>query len=179
MGGVGLYIMFILIFIGVLLLYFVIKFAINFIKVNGARNIISSLFKKENKLGTITILSFILIFWLSFFFIYYNYTWPILEVRKLMEDENIGYNSSDEDFKVNKYKKINLSDEYSITITKYNMKYIEFTLDNIMYKLENKDGISYLKLVNKNTKYKLESYGREVVFYSLDKKVEYTLDLRG
>ncbi len=178
MSGIGLYIMYMFIFIGVLLIFFVIKSVINFIKINGARNIISSLFKKENKLGTITIISFVLIFWLSFFFIYYNYAWPNLEIYKFFEEVDQDNNYREDTFKVNEYEKVSLSEKYSITITKYNMKYIEFTLNNSMYKLENKDSIDYLKLVKKNTKYKLD-VSDDIILYSLDKKVRYTLALRG
>ena len=170
----GLYIMYALILLLAFIIFFFVKFIINFIKINGITGIINSLKRPENIFGSLTILLFTLIFWLSFYFIYYIDQYPNLTISKLE-----GNNKYQDTIKVNKKRQINLSNESTLTITKYNMEDINFKINTSMYKLEyDRNGFDYLKLIDKNEEYKLD-VNRDLILYSLDKKVTYTLELRG
>ena len=119
----GLYIMYGIILILAFLIFFFIKFIINFLKINGIKGIITSIKKPENIFGSLTIIIFTLIFWLSFYFIYYTNQYPTLTISKLE-----GSNNYQDTIKVNKKRQINLSNESTLTITKYNMEDINFKI---------------------------------------------------
>ena len=177
MDALGLYIMYLLILILVCIIFFFIKFIINFLKVNGVRTIFSSLFKKENRLGTITIFSFILIFWLSFFLIFYInkkniVTLTFFESVITEDDDEVGYNDI---VYLSKTKKINITPSGSptyLTVLSYNSKYITYKLDKTM-DIEICDYHDNCKndIIFANKKYKLSS-DNAVRFFSSDRKIE-------
>ena len=130
--------------------------------------------RPENIFGSLIIFLFTLIFWISFYFIYYINEYPTLTISKLE-----GSNNYQDSIKVNKKKQINLSNESTLTITKYGMEDINFKINSKMYQKEfDENGFDYLKLIDKNEEYKLD-ISRDIILYSLDKKVMYTLELRG
>ncbi len=182
MGILGLYIMYILILLASFTIFLFIKFIINFLKVNGIKSIFESLFKKENRLGTITIFSFILIFWLSFFLIFYIYKKNIVplyyaEITISEDNEEVTYYDMTY---LSKNKKINITPSVSptyLTVVSYDSKYLTYKLDKVMdVKICDYNDYCKKDVIVPNKEYKL-SKDNIVYLFSLDKKIRCDISL--
>ena len=175
----GLYIIFWIIFILVFPSYFLIKFIVNYISLNGKKPLLL-IFNKENKLFLGLIFGFTIIFWVAFFSIYYFRITPYLNFSKegfdtekekvyLSEFHNclINYDCS---------KIINLNQDNTLEITSTNRDYIKFKLNTsvVVSRCTNCD-FTYLKA---GKEYKL-SKNQNIYFKILDQEnnTRYSYDL--
>ena len=156
MAILNLYYPFFSILVVVLFSFFTIKFIINFFRINGIKSL-STIFKKDNKFILIIILIFTIVFWFSFYNIFYIRVYPSLNISETVENAKstnvytdgcvVGYDC--ETIRVN----ITSPKEIKLEITNYSRNFITFKLNTPMY-LKECENCS-LKLLNPNEEYKL------------------------
>ncbi len=163
-----LYLAFWIIFILVFPAYFLIKFIVNYISLNGKKPLLL-IFNKENKLFLGLMAGFIIIFWVAFFSIYYFRVTPYLNYYKetLDIESNIVYQAESNNCLINYNcsKFIDLNQGNTLEITSTSRDYIKFKLNTsvIVTRCTNCD-LTYLKV---DEEYKL-SKNQKIYFNILD-----------
>lgn len=136
-----LYLYFWFIFIIGILVFLLIKFAINFFKLNGISPLLM-IFDKQNRLLLILLLSFTIIFWISFYGILKSKYWPYIDIEEDVIDINTDsvnkiYNTTNCFVGLNckRINKINVMSSKDITleITEHKKDYIKFKLNSNVF----------------------------------------------
>ena len=180
-----LYLIFWTIFILVFPAFFLIKFIVNYISLNGKKPLLM-VFNKDNKLFLGLMFGFIIIFWLAFFFIYYFNIYPRLYVTKLSFDtERNGVYMSEKTWCYinSNYPKIedcpkfkSLGQGNTLEITRTNRDYVKFKLNTsvVVTRCTNCD-FTYLKV---DEEYKITK-NQKISFNIIDEKenVRYSYDI--
>ena len=165
------------IFIIILLLFLTGKYVIIFFKTNKIKSLLTILFKKENKIIIIILIIFTIIFWFSFYKIYYIKIFPSLKITETNETNSTHINTTNYIIS-DGIKQINLNDELILEITDISREYIVFKLNNSMYLKECEN--CNLNILNQNTEYKL-SLNNRVFLINIDsnfqEQIYYTINL--
>lgn len=176
--GSSLYLIFWISFILMFPAFFLIKFIVNYISLNGKKPLLL-IFNKENKLFLGLMLGFTIIFWIAFFFIYYFRIYQRLyfakesfdiESNEVMSEIDFCYINSD----CPKFRDLGQGHTFEITST--NRDYIKFKLNtSIIVTRCTNCNLTYLKA---GEEYKL-SKNQKIYFNILDQEnsIKYSYDI--
>lgn len=175
----NLYYIFWIIFVFFVLLFLFLKFFTNFFKVNGIKSFFQVLFQRNNRFILFTLILFSILFWFSFYTLFYQRSYPSFRITEHLVNNEINTSSCILGDNCNNLD-INISyqEEILIDVVDYSRNYVTFKVNKTMYLKECEN--CNLNILYKDKEYKLklnDSIYLEVIDNDINNKVYYLVEL--